>query len=96
VTTIQKGDWIRAQWLTVRDIHGHPFSLAGVQDKRLATVGNVSGIVRHVRGDHPTAPTSVRLYIDPDEGQGTVTPPGCSCGPHVEVDPVHVVDWRRA
>lgn len=87
---VRKGDWIRAQWLRATDA-----CLAGCMPKVGAEGIDVSGIVRHVRGDHPTTPTTVRLYVDPDDGQGTVTPPGCTCGPHVEVNPDHVVDWRQ-
>lgn len=83
MTTINKGDTIAATWLDARFV-----GLAGVQMKLGAQWREVSGIVRHVRGDHPTSPTTVRLYVDAEGG--TVTPYGCTCGPHIEVDPKHV------
>lgn len=84
---IAKGARIRAQWLATR-----PVSLAGVQLKFEATRRDVVGVVRYVRGDHPTAPSVVKLYIDAEGERGDATPFGCTCGPHTEVDPAHVVD----
>lgn len=87
---LTKGMRITARWFAVQDPVKEPFSLAGVQMKLLAKEIVVSGIVRHVRGDHPTNPTQVRLYIDAPGG--TETPPGCTCGPHVGVNPDHVIE----
>lgn len=84
---IAKGARIRAQWLVPRIV-----ALAGVQLKFEATQREVVGVVRHVRGDHPTAPTVVKLYIDAEGERGDATPHGCTCGPHTEVDPAHVVE----
>ena len=85
MTTITKGMRIRARWF-------EPYrpSLAGDWPKTAARGREVEGIVCHVRGDHPTAPTQVRLFIDAPGGDET--PPGCTCGPHVGVDPAHVVE----
>lgn len=82
---INKGMHIRARWLVA-----HPASLAGAQPKVAARECEAEGIVRHVRGDRPTDPKRVRIFIDAPGG--TETPPGCTCGPHVGVDPAHVVE----
>ncbi len=87
---IVKGSRIRARWLQATNA-----CLAGVQPKVGAVQRDVTGIVRHFRGDHPTAPTKTMLYIDADGEAGTVTPAGCACGPHVEVNPDHVVAVLR-
>ena len=47
-------------------------SLAGVADKVTATSTTVSGVVTHVRGDHPTNPTSVGVWIQPDDGSAEI------------------------
>lgn len=88
---VTKGSRIRAQWFQAVD---PPASLAGMQLKFGATKFDVVGIVRHVRGDHPTAPTQIRFYIDPvgDWDGPTTRPPGCTCAnAHVEVNPDHVI-----
>ncbi len=84
---VVKGSRVRARWLATRHV-----GLAGAQVKFEGTWREVKGTVRHVRGDHPTAPTAVRLYLDAEGEAGTVTPEGCTCGPHIEVDPKHVVE----
>ena len=81
---VTKGMRITARWFRATSA-----SLAGMQPKVGAEEVVVSGIVRHVRGDHPTNPTTVRFYIDAEGG--TETPPGCTCGPHVGVNPDHVI-----
>jgi hypothetical protein len=55
----------------------------------------VSGVVRHLRGDHPTEPKEVRVYIDPDEpGLPTKRPYGCTCDhEHVEVNLNHITGY---
>ena len=86
---ITKNSRVTATYLTAR-----PGCLAGAQVKVVAREVVVTGVVRHVRGDHPTHPTSVRVYLDPDPGQdvGELTrPPGCNCSTgHLEVDLNHV------
>jgi len=72
---IQKGTRIRAQWLQVVP----NASLAGQQPKLATSTVTVVGTVTHIRGDHPTSPTQIRLWVQPDEG-----------GPEVVVDPQHV------
>ena len=91
MTTIRKGDTIRARWIDAK-----PCCLTGQQMKLGATIVNVEGVVRHVRGNHLTEPTEIRLYIDADHELATVRPPGCRChSAHVEVMPARVVGaWR--
>jgi len=87
---ITKGTRIRAHWFQVND---PPSSLAGMQMKFGVTERVVTGVVRHVRGDHPVTPTEVRFYIDPESpwDGATITPHGCTCGhSHVEINPKHV------
>ncbi len=87
---IAKGDRIHAHWFG----DAQPVALAGMMMKVQATEFSVVGVVRHVRGDHPTQPTHVRFYVDPDGAWTgpTVRPHGCTCDHgHVEVDPKHVV-----
>lgn len=77
IPQIVKGSRIHAQWLQVND----PLScLAGVQTKVGATMRDVVGVVKHIRGDHPTDPTTIRLWVQPDEG-----------GDEIIVNPDHVV-----
>jgi len=86
---VKKGDRIEARWFG----DGKPVALAGMQMKVQATEMAVTGTIRHFRGDHPTAPTVVRLYVDPEQPWSgpTVRPHGCRCDhEHVEVDPQHV------
>lgn len=90
-TYIKKGDHITARWFG----GVAPVALAGMQLKFQATQFVVSGVIKHVRGDHPTSPTQIRLYIDPeddDSGAPRTRPPGCTCEKdHVAVNPDHVV-----
>jgi len=75
----RKGDRIR--WTSIATP-----SLAGMQMKVQVTYR--TGVIRHVRGNDPVVPTSVRIYVDPDDGAGTVRPIRCTCaGAHVEIDP---------
>ncbi len=88
---ITKGSRIRAQWMKAK--MNPPSCLAGMQMKFGATSYDVTGVVRHVRGNHPTNPTVVRFFIDPDgDWDGpTDRPDGCTCDrEHVEVNPAHV------
>lgn len=83
-TTITKGMRVRARWFDAKLT-----CLSGVQMKFGATEHVVTGVVRHVRGDHPTNPTTVRIYVEADDGVGTPCP---SCQVReVEIDPQHVV-----
>lgn len=88
---IQKGTRIHAEWS-----HSRMVGLAGVQMKLGATKVALTGVVRHIRGDHPTNPTAIRFFVDPDHDDGSfeklkveLCP---SCGhPHIVVRPEWVL-----
>lgn len=82
---ITKGTRIRARWWDTKLV-----CLSGVQMKAEGTPREVVGIVRHVRGDHPTSPTQTRLYVEAEDGLGS--PCGTCQVREVEVDPKHVVE----
>lgn len=84
---VVKGNRIRASWLDV-----HPTCLSGMQMKLGATPMSVTGVVCHVRGDDPSNPKTVRLYVDAESGNYEGHAVGCvKCGrDHVEVNPAHV------
>jgi hypothetical protein len=86
---VTKGTRIRAEWFKANN---PPSSLAGAQLKFGATKFEIVGVVKHVRGDDPSNPTTVRFYVDPDhEWDGPTVSLGCACGhSHVEVKPEHV------
>lgn|SRR6478609_1558476 len=87
IPSMNKGDRIRASWFEAKT---SGFSLAGAQTKFPAVRHELTGIVRHIRGDHPISPTSIRVYVDPDgDWKGsTINLIGCKCGhPHVELKP---------
>ncbi len=86
---VTKGSRIRASWFKAND---PPSSLAGAMLKFGVTQFEVVGVVKHVRGDDPVNPKTIRFYVDPDhQWDGPTVDIGCSCGhPHVEVDPKHV------
>lgn len=60
---LPKGARIRARWLAAS---GGSWSPSGFQDKYAIETVEITGIVRHLRGDDPIAPTVVRLYVEPD------------------------------
>ena len=62
VTIPRKGDFVRLSRLKVR-----PAALAGVQLKFEGHYVGVEGVVAHVRGDHPTAPTTAGVWLRDDE-----------------------------
>lgn len=87
---VKKGSRISARWFG----DAKAVALAGVNMKLQVTEYAVSGIVRHVRGDDPVNPTTIRFYIDPDPGYDgpRARPPGCACSQdHVEINPDHVI-----
>ena len=88
---IQKGDWIRARWILAKPLGS--YSLSSMQMKVAGDLIEITGTIKHFRGDHPTNPTMIRIYIDPDEpGLPTTKPEGCTCDhEHVEIDPKHVI-----
>lgn len=59
---LQKGDHVTAEWMETK-----PVALAGVQMKLGGTLKTVTGIVTHIRGDHPTNPTSIGVCIKDDQ-----------------------------
>jgi hypothetical protein len=67
---IYKGDKVRAQWFAA-DLSA---SLAGAQTKVSATLMHAEGVVTHIRGDHPTDPTSVAVWILCADGKEVVVP----------------------
>lgn len=82
---IGRGSRIIAKWFEAKLV-----SLAGCQLKTGAIERVVTGVVRHVRGDHPTNPTTVRFYVEAEDGLGS---PCDKCQVReVEVDPAHVVE----
>lgn len=89
-TYVTKGRRIHAKWFKPKDMG--TWSLTGFQMKLVGDFVEVSGIVRHLRGDHPTNPTAIRIYIDPDEpGLPTKRPEGCTCDhEHVEINSDHI------
>ncbi len=71
---IGTGDRIRVQGVIADQIG--TFSIAGSFMKVTAKSFDVTGEVRHVRGDHPTAPITIGFFIAPegeiDRAQHTV------------------------
>jgi hypothetical protein len=61
--TIMKGDWVHAAWFEATDA-----CLSGTQMKVEAKMREVRGTITHIRGNHPTEPTSIRIWVQPDEG----------------------------
>jgi hypothetical protein len=55
------------------------YSIAGVQPKVVGRFVEFTGTVRHIRGNHPTSPTEVRLWVEPD-GAGEDIPICEKCG----------------
>lgn len=85
LSTLVKGSRIRANWFKAELA-----CLAGAQMKFGAQGVEAVGAIKHFRGDHPTDPTEIRIYIDPEgdyKGE-MVTVVGCTCGrKHVEIKP---------
>lgn len=67
---LTKGMRVRAEWFDT-----HVAGLPGAQIKFGATKRLVEGVVTHVRGDHPTHPTEVRVWVKRDEGDEVVVKP---------------------
>lgn len=86
MTWLGKGYYIKASWMKPK--LDPPACLAGVQLKFEAEFITIEGIVRHIRGDHPTRPTETRLYVE--HPTGTMC---AKCGVlEIEVDPKHVTE----
>ena len=60
-----KGDRVRARWFQVDNPSG---ALAGVQTKFTGTHKIVEGVVTHIRGDSPSNPQSIHVWVQPDNG----------------------------
>lgn len=87
---IVKGTRIKAQWGKATQA-----SLAGMQMKVGVVGKSLSGIVRHIRGDHPTDPVTIKLYVepDPDSWDDAYTIGVCDCHDNlVEIDPKWVYE----
>ena len=64
------------------------YSIAGAQPKVVGDFVGVTGVVAHIRSDHPTQLVNVTLHVTTDDHRGTMCP---KCGvPHVTVDARHV------
>lgn len=87
---VTKGTRVRAQWLDA-----HLTCLSGAQMKTGGRMVVVTGVVRHIRSDHPTQPVNATFFIDAEHGvnhEEHVT--HCTkCGrDHVEVSAKHVAE----
>jgi hypothetical protein len=63
---LTKGMRVRAHRLVAKKLG--TYSVAGVQFKIAAVGQEVTGVVKHVRGDDPVNPTTIGVWIQPDEG----------------------------
>lgn len=92
---VEKGDRIGARWFVTR-----PAPLAGMQLKLGAAKIEISGIVRHLRGDHPEEPTEIVAYVEPEGHVPDVVrrerPYGCMCLGHDDLVPVRPNNIRWA
>jgi len=82
---VTKGTRVRVSRLLLND---PPSALAGAQLKFGAKQQEFVGIVRHVRGDHPTQPTTVGFWVEPEENAEALGAVKCEkCGA-MEIGPV--------
>jgi hypothetical protein len=63
---LQKGDRVRAVYFAAKPLG--TYSIAGAQPKVIGDEVEVVGTVTHIRGNHPTNPTSIRVWVQPDAG----------------------------
>lgn len=90
MNNVVKGSRIR-----IRKYEAEPACLAGVHMKLGARSYEAVGVVRHIRGDHPTNPTKVKVFIDSDIPVDipTVRPFGCTCAhEHIEAFSTQIVE----
>ncbi len=86
---VTKGTRVKASWMDTKMV-----GLAGVQTKMEAVNVTVTGVVRHIRSDHPTMPVNATFFLDVESGSNHdghethCTKCGCD---HVEVKAKHVV-----
>lgn len=76
---VRKGDWLRAHWFESK-----MSCLAGAQMKTGAIAHDVSGVVTHIRGDHPKNPLKVLFTVRQDDGT------------EVDVNQNWVVDYKQS
>ena len=95
--TITKGSRVRATWLQAKPIGS--FSLAGMQMKVAAETVTIVGVCRHFRGNDPTNPTQVRVYVEPEgdvpDWLPRTRPFGCEREGHdklIEINPDRIVE----
>ena len=72
---LRKGDRIRARWFQASDA-----CLAGMQPKTDALLTLLTGVVSHIRGDDPSNPQQIRVWIRLDDGR------------EISIDPGHIVE----
>lgn len=66
-TFAAKGSRVRVRILVPKPLGS--YSVAGAQPKFVAEEVTFTGKIAHVRGNHPTAPTSIRVWVEPDDPQ---------------------------
>jgi hypothetical protein len=59
---LEKGNRVLVKEWKVR-----PVPLTGMQMKFGADVKQFTGTVRHIRSDHPTEPTTIHVWVEPDD-----------------------------
>lgn len=69
--TLRKGMRVRAEWYEGQPVDR--ISLPGVQMKIGAVMRQVEGVITHLRGDHPTNPTTTGVWLTTDSGEEIVT-----------------------
>ena len=92
-TYVDKGTRLRARWLQARTV-----ALSGMQMKVEAAEVSVTGVVRHIRSDHPTELVNPTFFLDVEEGfgyEGHVQHCAKCQKDHVEVKPSHVVEVMK-
>ncbi len=93
---IEKGTRVRARWFKPKELG--TWSLTGFQMKLTGNFVEITGTVRHIRGDHPTEPKEVMFYVEPEgEVPAEVTrkrPFGCTCEGHDKLVEVNS-NWVR-
>ena len=86
-----KGKTVTAQWFTIIKNANIPGSSGKFSDQaRLpCTLKTITGKVNHVRGDHPTNPTTCGLFIEVAKGEPDAKYCDKHCCYELMVDPKH-------
>lgn len=90
---VVKGTKVKVSRLKVSD---KPKALAGNNLKFGAKQEDFEGVVRHIRGNHPINPTSIRLWVEPVSGDTSSSAEDiefcerCGCNEVGLVNPDHV------